>query len=182
MFQRCNNPTAKGYKNYGGRGITICDRWQRSFLAFYEDMGDPPEGMTLDRIDNDGPYSPDNCRWATPKEQANNKRSNLDWQSIGAGHISDNNEIPYEDIELGGKILLQIITSLLGSVKAEQRLNVFSDLVMVTPGAVYHWLNTRRKPPGMLRSWLQLFSLLTPEQKQIFMEWQGWNSDGTPYP
>lgn len=71
--QRCLNPNNKDYKNYGGRGITVCNRWLK-FENFYKDVGNPPKGLTLDRINNNGNYNPNNWRWATRQQQSDNKR------------------------------------------------------------------------------------------------------------
>lgn len=75
LKSRCENIHDIRYGMYGGRGIAVCNEW-RSFEGFYQDMGDAPEGMSIDRINNDGPYCKENCQWATNEEQCNNKSTN----------------------------------------------------------------------------------------------------------
>ncbi len=77
MKDRCLNPRQKGYQSYGGRGITVCGRWQDSFVAFYEDMGAKPfKKAQIDRINNDGNYEPSNCRWISCVKNSRNRRNN----------------------------------------------------------------------------------------------------------
>lgn len=93
MRQRCENPSAKDYKHYGGRGIAVCREW-RDFSVFFADMGHPPAGKWLDRRDNNGDYCKSNCRWATPKEQALNTRASVFFDVDGKRR-------PIREIEIG---------------------------------------------------------------------------------
>ncbi len=84
MRRRCHSPTDPAFKYYGDRGIKVCERWRNSFNNFLEDIGEcPGPEYSIDRIDNDGDYTPDNCRWATMKEQAQNTRRNVFFEFNG---------------------------------------------------------------------------------------------------
>lgn len=85
MIQRCRNKNNPQYNYYGGRGISVCGRWQK-FKNFYDDMGDPPPRHQIDRIDNDGNYSKDNCRWVTRSQNLRNKRTNRKITLNGESH------------------------------------------------------------------------------------------------
>lgn len=88
MRLRCNNPNTSNYLRYGGRGIKVCDRWQHSVDNFFADMGEPPTPKhQLDRIDNEGDYSPENCRWVLPKENCRN-RSNNTYLTLGGDTLT----------------------------------------------------------------------------------------------
>ncbi len=98
MKDRCNNSNSKFYVNYGGRGITVCERWNNKFENFLADMGERPPGLSIDRINNDGNYEPGNCRWATKFEQANNTRRNR-----RITYMSDTNTVAEWSNHLGFK-------------------------------------------------------------------------------
>jgi hypothetical protein len=87
MIDRCHNPKHDKYRYYGARGINVCERWINSFDDFLLDMGQPPEGLSLDRINTFGNYEPSNCRWATKMEQMHNMRNNI-WFDFQGGRYT----------------------------------------------------------------------------------------------
>lgn len=91
MVKRCTNPKQQSYRYYGGKGVTVCDRWLAGFENFLADMGERPDGMTLDRYPNaSGNYEPGNCRWATPRMQQSNTSANVLLEFNGeTKHISE---------------------------------------------------------------------------------------------
>ena len=100
MKARCLNPSHQSYARYGGRGVTVCEKWVNSFESFYRDVGDPPSlKHTLDRIDNDRGYEPSNVRWATRKEQSNNISTNVwveyDGKRMTWAQWADYLDVPY---------------------------------------------------------------------------------------
>lgn len=88
MKSRCNNPKVKSYERYGGRGIQVCEEWEKSFLSFYEWSinNGYKDNLSIDRINNDGNYCPENCRWIPFEEQCNNRRSNIVFEYNGEKH------------------------------------------------------------------------------------------------
>lgn len=88
MIARCHKPTNKRFKDYGAKGIKVCTRWRESFVAFLSDMGECPEGMQIDRLDNRRGYEPDNCHWTTAKENMANRSNTRIWTAGGVEYLS----------------------------------------------------------------------------------------------
>ncbi len=119
MRQRCFNEGCVPYPYYGGRGITVCDRWASSFSSFVEDMGPRPEGASLDRIDNDGDYTPENCKWSTKEEQMQNRGGRKD-NTIGVPNVNKRNDSGGYRLNLkrGGLFLNKTFRTLEAAIEA----------------------------------------------------------------
>lgn len=131
MLSRCYNKNDKGYHNYGGRGISVCDRWRGSFKSFFADVGERPVGdYSLDRINNDGDYEPSNVRWATRRQQSRNRRDTrlitidgrtqcvLDW----CREYSTKDKVVYERINRRGWDPIEAITTPIGNGRRLRKL------------------------------------------------------------
>ena len=113
MIQRCTNPRSQSWDLYGARGITVSDRW-KTFEAFLADMGECPRGLSIDRIDNDRGYEPDNCRWVTPLEQARNRRTTrvneqLALEILGRYEYCGSGKVVADQVRLPYRTVLAVI-------------------------------------------------------------------------
>lgn len=127
MRERCLSEKSDAYRNYGGRGIKICDRWRDSFHDFTVDMGERPENTTLDRIDSDGDYIPENCRWASKKEQARGRRKTrwfvIDGEKMCLVDVAEKYNIKRETLHRRLKMGMSIELAVkypVGSLKSNQ--------------------------------------------------------------
>lgn len=121
MKTRCTNKNSSGYYKYGAKGVRVCQRWMESFENFFADMGDPPDGCSIDRIDSSGNYEPGNCRWATALEQARNHRI-LHWVIIGGERMC-----AAEAAERYGVNYRTLISRLNRGIPAEQAVGLSGD-------------------------------------------------------
>ena len=121
MRTRCANPENPYYHRYGGRGVSVCERWS-TFPPFLEDMGDRPEGYTLDRIDNDGDYEPGNCRWASQQDQALNKAARQGNTGARNVHLRMDGRYECSITRRGVRHYLGSFTTLIEAVEARDRL------------------------------------------------------------
>ena len=97
MVARCTNPKVAYFKHYGGRGITVCERW-KDYLNFLADMGECPDGYSIERINNDLGYSPDNCKWIPKRSQARNTRNALRFEGKPLAQIAEETGIHYDTL------------------------------------------------------------------------------------
>lgn len=169
MLARCYTPSATGFQNYGARGVKVCEKWRTSFEAFLQDMGEVPEGFTLDRVDVNGDYEPENCRWATRKQQGRNKRNNR--VLIGGGgttlvEAAEASVMPYDAI----RARLNRGWSLSAAVSAPRNTKMFSRKIKAggVEKTIAEWAATLGMSPRSLRlrlenGWSEHDAVTTPK-------------------
>jgi hypothetical protein len=134
MIRRCNNKKSEKYPRWGGRGISVCKRWFESFENFVSDMGEKPDGLSLDRIDNDGNYEPGNCRWSTQKEQIHNssvlKITQLMRYAIHRMYSDYNYKPDYiaQIFDVNIATISKILSTKLRDAKNKKRENIIKDI------------------------------------------------------
>lgn len=166
MRVRCSDPNAVGYKNYGERGIRVCERWADSFDNFLADMGERPPAHTLDRIDSDGNYEPNNCRWASYREQSNNTRRNvkhdIDGRTMTTIEWARESGLPYEVVRGRLRAGMRIEDALRAPIKKQPLIEHDGRSMTIEAWAIDTGISASTISGRILRGWSVTEALTIP--------------------